>query len=109
MSRLLYNSKIMTLRFRIWTLGLAVVMTLNACSSAATATVSPVDPSATAAQAATLVPATATLVAASPTEAVGETPIAVATSRGPDLEATDPTTISLASGELHFVEFFRFT
>jgi hypothetical protein len=34
---------------------------------------------------------------------------AVATSRGPNLEATDPTTVSLASGQLHLVEFFRFT
>lgn len=34
---------------------------------------------------------------------------AVATSRGPDLEATDPTTVSLASGKLQLVEFFRFT
>ena len=42
---------------------------------------------------------------------VAEVPTAlpVATSRGPDLEATDPSTVSLASGELHFVEFFRFT
>ena len=42
---------------------------------------------------------------------VSEVPTAlpVATSRGPDLEATDPSTVSLASGELHFVEFFRFT
>ena len=33
----------------------------------------------------------------------------VATSRGPDLEATDPTTVRLASGGLQLVEFFRFT
>jgi hypothetical protein len=33
----------------------------------------------------------------------------VATSRGPDLHATDPTTVNLASGGLQFVEFFRFT
>jgi hypothetical protein len=33
----------------------------------------------------------------------------VATSRGPDLHATDPTAVSLASGGLQFVEFFRFT
>lgn len=33
----------------------------------------------------------------------------IATSRGPDLHATDPTTVSLATGQLHFVEFFRFT
>ncbi|MBM3180153.1 MAG: hypothetical protein FJZ86_07340 [Chloroflexi bacterium] len=35
--------------------------------------------------------------------------VAVATSRGPNLEATDPTTVSLASGQLQLVEFFRFT
>jgi hypothetical protein len=34
---------------------------------------------------------------------------AVATSRGPKLEATDPATVSLASGQLQLVEFFRFT
>jgi len=33
----------------------------------------------------------------------------VATSRGADLHATDPTTVSLASGQLQFVEFFRYT
>jgi hypothetical protein len=37
------------------------------------------------------------------------TALPVATSRGPNLEATDPTTVSLASGGLQFVEFFRFT
>ncbi len=34
---------------------------------------------------------------------------AAATSRGPNLEATDPATVSLASGQLQLVEFFRFT
>ena len=33
----------------------------------------------------------------------------IATSRGPDLHATDPSTVALASGGLQFVEFFRFT
>lgn len=33
----------------------------------------------------------------------------VPTSLGPDLHATDPTTVSLASGGLQLVEFFRFT
>jgi hypothetical protein len=42
-----------------------------------------------------------------PTEEATALPIA--TSRGPDLHATDPTTVSLASGGLQFVEFFRFT
>ena len=44
-----------------------------------------------------------------PTGAPTEVPQAVATSRGPTLEATDPTTVSLASGDLQLVEFFRFT
>jgi hypothetical protein len=43
----------------------------------------------------------------SATPAVDVQPIA--TSRGPELEATDPTTVSLASGQLQLVEFFRFT
>jgi hypothetical protein len=38
-----------------------------------------------------------------------ETPLPIATSRGPNLEATDPVTVNLASGGLQFVEFFRFT
>lgn len=33
----------------------------------------------------------------------------VATSRGPDLHATDPSMVRLASGGLQLVEFFRFT
>ena len=37
------------------------------------------------------------------------TALPVATSRGPELHATDPATVSLASGGLQFVEFFRFT
>lgn len=44
-----------------------------------------------------------------PTEDVAPAPLPVATSRGPDLHATDPGTVSLASGQLQFVEFFRFT
>jgi PBP1b-binding outer membrane lipoprotein LpoB len=44
-----------------------------------------------------------------PTEAAVSDPLPVATSRGADLEATDPRTVNLASGQLQFVEFFRFT
>jgi hypothetical protein len=52
----------------------------------------------------------AVTVQASATEAVlRPTPVAAATSRGPDLEATDPLTVSLAAGEIQLVEFFRFT
>jgi len=49
------------------------------------------------------------VVEAAPTEALAPTPFPVATSRGPDLHATDPGTVSLAAGNLQFVEFFRFT
>jgi len=44
-----------------------------------------------------------------PTETLAPTPFPIATSRGPNLEATDPRTVNLASGGLQFVEFFRFT
>jgi hypothetical protein len=47
--------------------------------------------------------------AAVPTGTSQPTALPVATSRGPDLHATDPATVSLASGALQFVEFFRFT
>ena len=50
------------------------------------------------------------MVEAPPTEVpMDEAPQAVATSRGPNLEATDPSSVSLASGDLQLVEFFRFT
>jgi hypothetical protein len=45
----------------------------------------------------------------SPMDALTSTPLPIATSRGPELHATDPTTVSLASGGLQLVEFFRFT
>jgi hypothetical protein len=89
----------------------SVVVLLAACAPEAVATNPPV--------AATELPGnvlpTATLAA--PTlepatqvpSAEEATALPVATSRGPDLHATDPTTVSLASGELQFVEFFRFT
>lgn len=54
------------------------------------------------------VPSTAAVEAATP-EAGITAPLPVATSRGPNLEATDPSTVSLASGQLQLVEFFRFT
>lgn len=59
--------------------------------------------------------ATATLGAATPSPATqiapseGATALPLATSRGPELHATDPTSVSLAAGGLQFVEFFRFT
>ncbi len=68
-----------------------------------------VEPTATAFTPVDSAPAdTATDVAAAPTEAVAP-PLPVATSRGDNLEATNPSTVNLASGDLQFVEFFRFT
>jgi hypothetical protein len=47
---------------------------------------------------------------AAPASTVLPPPVpAIATPRGPELEATDPNTVSLASGQLQLVEFFRFT
>jgi hypothetical protein len=102
-------------RFRILTMGLVAVFAVSACAPAATATATsvPVIPTESPA-----LPATSTLLAlpstgtetvppATPSPVVEVLP--VATSRGPDLEATDPTTVALASGGLQLVEFFRFT
>jgi len=87
---------------------------LAACAPAATPTNSP----AALTQPPTVFASTPTVTAptlesptevAAPTEALAPTALPVATSRGPDLHATDPATVSLASGGLQFVEFFRFT
>lgn len=43
-----------------------------------------------------------------PTEAPTEVPQVVATSRGPNLEATDPNSYMRASGGLQLLEFFAF-
>ena len=82
-----------------------MVLFLAACAPSATSANPPVEE-------ATQPPAVSVSTV---TVAVSEAPVEeatappVATSRGPDLHATDPTTVSLASGSLHFVEFFRFT
>ena len=71
----------------------------------ATVTELPVEPTPLLTETQPSVPATE----APPTEMPTEVPQPVATSRGPDLEATDPATFSLASGDLQLVEFFRYT
>ena len=92
-------------RFFFWTVGLVAALALFACAPAA--------PSATAALPTdTLAPIPTDSVSLA--EPATLTPIsipvqAVATSRGPNLEATDPTSVNLASGQLQLVEFFRFT
>ena len=96
-----------------FTLILLVVL-LAACASAPAGSATPANPSAATQPSAAVAP---TVTVAVPTlepttaSAPGEEPtvLPVATSRGPELHATDPTTVSLASGGLQFVEFFRFT
>jgi len=88
---------------------LVLVAAVLAACAPATSTVAPAQPPA-AEPTATLPPAES-LAQATPiqTEASAPTVVPVATSRGPDLHATDPATVSLASGGLQLVEFFRFT
>jgi hypothetical protein len=81
-----------------------IVLLLAACAPGASAT----EPPPVALPTDTLAaPATEAGTQAAP--AAEATALPVATSRGPDLHATNPTTVSLASGGLQFVEFFRFT
>ncbi|HET9913200.1 MAG TPA: hypothetical protein VFQ13_14990 [Anaerolineales bacterium] len=89
-----------TIRF-FSTLVLSAVL-LAACAPES----APTNPPPTATETRTLTPDTLTPEPTAPAEA---TALPVATSRGPELHATDPTTVSLASGGLQFVEFFRFT
>ena len=101
----------MKTHIKFLTFSLLAVLLASACAPAVTA--SP----ATDAPAPTVSQATATLAATqpevqpeatlAPTEAALAQPIA--TSRGPELEATDPAMVALASGGLQLVEFFRFT
>ena len=90
-------------RFFFLTVGLVAVL-LVSCAPQATQPPAPlpVNPTQTAAQA----PESVTQP-----QVTNEAPavIAVATSRGPNLEATSPATVNLASGDLQLVEFFRFT
>ncbi len=93
------------LRFIFWTIGLLTVILAASCAPPLAVSPSPgqIPSSAT---------GTAVLTAphpAVPSETPTASPAAVATSRGPNLEATDPTTVHLASGGLQLVEFFRFT
>ena len=95
-------------------IGLLAVIFLVGCAPAATptpaqptvtTTKSPVAPSPLPTETLPALAATETL----PTETPIEVPQPVATSRGPNLEATNPATVSLTSGDLQLVEFFRYT
>ncbi|MDP1546113.1 MAG: hypothetical protein Q8L87_08825 [Anaerolineales bacterium] len=90
-------------RLLFWTVGLVAVLVAVSCAPAETAPL-------------VLAPTVVSIPAtAAPSINAPEAPTqiaevqAVPTSRGPDLHATDPATVSLASGGLQLVEFFRFT
>ena len=90
---------------------LVLVAVLVAVSCAPAVTSPPAVPSVEAVPATDAPTDTSTPAAtvSAPTQTVEVEVQAVATSRGPNLEATDPATVSLASGQLQLVEFFRFT
>ena len=87
-----------------------LALLLASCTPAAVTSESPPKPAPPVAVEPSATPvAEVPAVESAPTEAAGPVPLPVATSRGPDLHATDPGTVNLASGQLQFVEFFRFT
>ena len=98
-------------RLIFWTVSLIAAIGFSSCAPAVTSpSAAPTDASSQG-----TVPATVAPVDPSTPEATASAPAqpveiqAVATSRGPNLEATDPATVNLASGQLQLIEFFRFT
>jgi hypothetical protein len=93
---------------RILILSLALILLIQACASAPAETIipAPTESVSAATQPAVTdpVPAAATPVVIDPLPAA-----VIVTPRGDDLEATDPSTVNLASGAITLVEFFRFT
>jgi hypothetical protein len=90
-------------------LSLALLI-LAACGTGPKAAITTAEPSTTAAALSpTPLPAA---IATSPAPSASLTPptaFPAATSRGPELEASDPKTVKLDAGSLQLVEFFRFT
>ena len=94
------------------TFSLLAILLTSACASNATATQTVVEPSTT--RLAVVSPPVDQTATQGSTESLPSATPSVdvqpaATSRGPELHATDPTTVSLASGQIQFIEFFRFT
>lgn len=100
-------------RFFFWMIGLLIVFGAAGCAPAFSA--SPPTEKAVLPPTAesTLRGEVAATLTATPPEVRPEATVTLAvvevTSRGPDLEATDPTTVQLASGGLQLIEFLRFT
>jgi hypothetical protein len=97
-------------RFLLLTMGLIAAQSamVTSCSAPAAPTVDSVPQASVSTEASASQPAaTAEPMTSAPSQPAEVQP--VPTSRGPNLEATDPSTVSLASGQLQLVEFFRFT
>lgn len=99
-------------RFLLWSLGLGLALLAVSCAPAAPTESAPpaeTEPAAEqpAATEAVAEPAETEAPAAQTEAPVAELPPFVP--HGDQLVATDPTTVSLASGGLQLVEFFRFT
>ena len=94
-------------RFFFPALGLVAVLLTVSCAPAVPAT--PIAEAPIPATAAPVDSSAPAATAVAPTQSLEVEVQAVATSRGPNLQATDPATVSLASGQLQLVEFFRFT
>lgn len=91
-------------RFLPWSLGLVIALLAISCAPAApTETTSPEQASAPATDAAVPAVEPTAVVLTDPTELPPFVP------HGDSLVATDPATVSLASGGLQLLEFFRFT
>jgi hypothetical protein len=96
-----------TRRARYAAVGLVATILLSSCASPAGTSVSGRPQQATAL--AIPPPADLSTLTATPIPTQTAVALPVATSRGPNLEATDPGAVNLASGQLQLVEFFRFT
>ncbi len=99
----------MPARFLFGAIGLVAVLLTSSCAPTPAAPIVDTAPQASAPTEASAPQPTAASepTVSAPTQAAEVQP--VPTSRGPKLEATDPATVSLASGQLQLVEFFRFT
>jgi hypothetical protein len=86
-----------------------IALLVAACAPTASPLPGEAPPSAATSASPLVIEASATPLVAAALETPVPSPLPVATSRGPDLHATDPATVNLAAGQLQFVEFFRFT
>lgn len=93
-------------RTTLLTLGLLAVLLLSACTPSAS--VPPSTPTIRAAEPAAVSVDEAPTVTPAENEAPVEAPVAIATSRGAQLVATDPGSVNLTGGKPQLLEFFAF-